>query len=196
MNIFSYHTLEDQELFDLIKSEDEAAFKEIYERYFDVLYIHAYKRLQDKEEAQDVIQEVFTALWDKRGHIFLTSSLPAYLFTAVRNKIFNKLSHKKYERSYLQSLQQFIHKGVCQTDHLVRENQLQTLIEKEIAALPPKMQEVFSLSRNAHLSHKEIAAELNLSEQTVKKQVNNALRILRTKLGLFIFLYLLFKNNF
>lgn len=196
MNIFSYHTLADQELFDLVKSEDEAAFKEIYERYFDVLYIHAYKRLQDKEEAQDVIQEVFTALWDKRVHIFLTSSLPAYLFTAVRNNIFNKLAHKKYEVSYLQSLQQFINQGVCQTDHLVRENQLQALIQKEIAALPPKMQEVFSLSRNTHLSHKEIAAELNLSEQTVKKQVNNALRILRTKLGLLIFLYFLFNKNF
>ncbi|KAA5549627.1 RNA polymerase sigma-70 factor [Adhaeribacter rhizoryzae] len=194
--MFSYSALTDPDLFDLVKSEDEAAFKEIYERYFDVLYIHAYKRLQDKEEAQDVIQEVFTALWDKREYIILTSSLPAYLFTAVRNKILNTLSHRKYESSYIQSLQQFINKGICQTDHLIRENQLQTLIEKEIAALPPKMQEVFSLSRNAHLSHKEIAAELNLSEQTVKKQVNNALRILRTKLGLLIFLYLLFKNNF
>ncbi|GEO06011.1 DNA-directed RNA polymerase sigma-70 factor [Adhaeribacter aerolatus] len=196
MNIVSYHTLADQVLFDLVKSEDEAAFKEIYERYFDVLYIHAYKRLQNKEEAQDVIQEVFAALWDKREHISLTSSLPAYLFTAVRNRILNNLAHRKYELSYLQSLQQFINQGVCQTDHLVRENQLQTLIEKEIAALPPKMQEVFSLSRNAHLSHKEIAAELNLSEQTVKKQVNNALRILRTKLGLLIFLYFLFNKNF
>ncbi|MGV3586354.1 MAG: RNA polymerase sigma factor, partial [Adhaeribacter sp.] len=64
MNIFSYSALADHDLFDLVKSEDEAAFKEIYERYFDVLYIHAYKRLQDKEEAQDVIQEVFTVLWD------------------------------------------------------------------------------------------------------------------------------------
>ena len=196
MNIFSYTTLEDHELFDLVKSEDDAAFKEIYKRYFNVLYVHAYKRLQDKEEAQDVIQEVFTVLWDKREHIFLTGSLLAYLFTAVRNKIFNNLAHKKYESSYIQSLQHFINKGVCQTDYLVRENQLQALIEKEIAALPAKMQEVFSLSRTGHFTHKEIATELNLSEQTVKKQVNNALRILRTKLGMVLFLYFLTNNNF
>jgi RNA polymerase sigma-70 factor (family 1) len=194
--MISYRTLQDLVLFNLIKSEDEAAFKEIYERYFDVLYVHAYKRLQDKEEAQDVIQEVFTMLWDKRDYIELTSSLPAYLFTAVRNKIFNNLSHKKHASKYTHSLQHFIDQGTCQTDYLARENQLNALIEKEIAALPPKMQEVFSLSRNGYLTHKEIAAELNLSEQTVKKQVHNALRILRTKLGLLLFLHLLANNNF
>ncbi|MGV3502600.1 MAG: RNA polymerase sigma factor [Adhaeribacter sp.] len=194
--MISYRTLQDRDLFDLLKSEDEAAFKEIYERYFDVLYVHAYKRLQDKEEAQDVIQEVFASLWDKKEIIALEGNLPAYLFAAVRNRIFNNLSHKRCETHYLQSLQHFIDKGLCQTDYLVRENQFYTLIEKEIAALPPKMQEVFSLSRNGYLSHKQIAATLNLSEQTVKKQVNNALRILRTKLGLFLFLYLLLQNNF
>lgn len=188
--MLSYTTLQDQVLFDLVKSEDEAAFKEIYERYFDILYVHAYKRLRDKEEAQDVVQEIFTILWSKRKIISLKSNLPAYLYTAVRNRIFNIISHQKIESSYIQSLQSFIDQGVCQTDHLIRENAFIAIIEKEVAALPPKMQEIFELSRNKYLSHKEIAAELNLSEQTVKKQINNALKILRTKLGLFLFLLL------
>lgn len=194
--MISYRTLQDHDLIDLIKSEDEAAFKEIYERYFRVLYIHAYKRLQDKEDAQDVVQEVFTILWDKREQITPTISLLAYLYTSVRNRIFNNLSHKQVESSYIQSLQYFIDQEICQTDYLVRENQLHALIEKEISALPPRMQEIFSLSRNGHLSHKEIANQLDLSEQTVKKQVHNALRILRAKLGLLPFLLLISTYNF
>ncbi len=188
-----YSTLQDQALFDLIKSEDKTAFKEVYERYFDVLYVHAYKRLHDKEEAQDVVQEIFTILWDKRESILLTTSLPAYLYTAVRNRILNIISHQQVASNYIQSLQHFIDQGSCQTDHLARENQLIAMIEKEIAALPPRMQEIFALSRKAYLSHREIAEELDLSEQTVKKQVNNALRILRTRLGLFLFILLFIK---
>ncbi|SMD13263.1 RNA polymerase sigma factor [Pedobacter nyackensis] len=191
-----YRTLQDYELLDLMKSDDEAAFKEIYKRYFELLYIHAYKRLQNKEESQDVIQEVFTALWKKREYIMLVSSLRAYLYTAVRNKIFNNISHKHVESSYIQSVQHYIDQGICQTDYLVREHQLLALIEKEIAALPTKMQEIFCLSRNEHLTHKEIAVALNLSEQTVKKQVHNALRILKSKLGVLPFLLLLSTGNF
>jgi len=187
----TYPELRDQELFDLVKLGDEAAFKEIYERYFDILFIHAYKRFRDREEAQDIVQEIFTTLWSKRQEIFLRGRFPVYLYTAVRNKIFNILSHKKIESSYIQSLQYFIDQGVCQTDHLIRENALSEIIEREVAALPPKMKKVFELSRNKYLTHKEIAIELNLSEQTVKKQINNALRILRTKLGLFSFLLLI-----
>lgn len=183
----------DQDLFNLVKLEDSAAFKEIYERYFSVLYIHAYKRLQNREEAQDVVQEVFAIFWNKRESILLTGSLPAFLYTAIRNRIFNIFSHKQVESNYIESLQHFINQGVCQTDHLVREHELVAMIDKEIASLPPRMQEVFQLSRNQYLSHKEIALELNLSEQTVKKQVNYALRVLRTKFGLFISLLFFFQ---
>jgi len=188
--MISYSTIRDQDLFDLVKLNDETAFKEIYERYFAVLYVHAYKMLRNREEAQDTVQEVFTILWSKRECLSLTSNLPAYLYAAVRNKIFNIISHQQVESTYIQSLKCFIDQGVCQTDHLIRENELAAKIEKEVASLPPKMQEIFQLSRSSHLSHREIATELNLSEQTVKKQVNYALRILRTKLGpLFSFFF-------
>lgn len=179
----SYTTMPDEVLFNLMKSEEEGAFKAIYERHFDGLYVHACRKLQNKEEARDVVQEIFATLWDKRDSITLTASLPAYLYTAVRNRILNIISHKQVESVYVQSLQQYIDEGFCQTDHLTRTNQLNSMIEKEVAALPTKMQEIFELSRKKYLSHKEIAAQLNLSEQTVKKQVNNALRILRTKLA-------------
>ena len=178
-----HQNIDDHTLFDLVKAEANVdAFKEIYDRYFDALFIHAMKRLRDKEEAQDVVQDVFTILWTKKEYISLTDSLPAYLFTAVRNRILNVISHKHVESSYIQSIQEFVNQEICQTDHLLRENDLANLIEKEISSLPLRMQEIFILSRKEHRSHKEIAKELHLSEQTVKKQVQNALKILRVKL--------------
>ena len=149
----SHKTLQDNLLFQLTKSGDQAAYKEIYERYFDVLFIHAYKRLQDKEEAQDLVQEIFTILWDKRLAITLTGTLTGYLYTSVRNKIINIISHKKVASTYIQSFQHFIGQGTCQTDYLARERQLVALIDKEVAALPAKMQEVFSLRFSSFLFH-------------------------------------------
>ena len=79
------------------------------------------------------------------------------------------------------------------TDHLIREKQLKAYIEKEIQALPPKMRAIFEMSRKEHLSYKEIAAITNTSENNVSTQVNNALRILRAKLGLVMYIYFLIK---
>jgi RNA polymerase sigma-70 factor (ECF subfamily) len=186
--MFSYGALSDVELTELLKSGDAAAYTVIYNRYFDVLYIHAYRKLNHKEEAQDVIHELFTQLWTKRETIEIKSNLTSYLYSAVRNKILDLISHQHVESKYMSSLQNYIVHGACVTDHAIREKQLAALIEKGIADLPPKMKEVFELSRKQKLSHKEIAEKLNLSEQTVKKQVNNALKILRVKLGTMLFL--------
>jgi RNA polymerase sigma factor (sigma-70 family) len=97
------------------------------------------------------------------------------------------IAHQQVESKYVSSLQRFLEEGYCVTDHQVRERQLAALIEKGISELPPKMREVFELSRKQAMSHKEIAEQLNLSEQTVRTQVKNALRILRLKLGMMLF---------
>ncbi|MEJ2882714.1 RNA polymerase sigma factor [Pedobacter sp. GR22-6] len=185
--MLAYSSLSDFELTDLLRKDDASAFTVIYNRHFDALYLHAYKRLQDRDEAQDVIHELFAQLWNKRKDFHVRSSLSAYLATAVRNKILDVISHQEVESKYVSSLQGFLDEGHCITDHRVRERQMQELIEQGIADLPPKMREVFELSRKHQLSHKQIAEQLNLSEQTVRKQVNNALKILRVKLGLMLF---------
>lgn len=184
----AYGSLSDLELTDLLQGGDANAYTVIYNRYFDELYLHAYNRLRDKEEAQDVIHELFAGLWNKREDLRIKSSLAAYLYTAVRNRVMDVIAHQQVETKYVSSLQNFIEQGYCITDHQVRERQLAGLIEKGIADLPPKMKEVFELSRKHIMSHKEIASQLNLSEQTVRKQINNALKILRAKLGMMLFL--------
>jgi RNA polymerase sigma-70 factor (family 1) len=186
--MLTYSLLSDLELTALLREGDAAAYTVVYNRYFNELYIHAYSRLRDKEEAQDVIHELFASIWNKRADLVLKSSLPAYLYTAVRNRILDVIAHQQVESKYVSSLQHFLEEGYCVTDHQVRERQLAALIEKGISELPPKMREIFELSRKQAMSHKEIAEQLNLSEQTVRTQVKNALRILRLKLGLMLFI--------
>lgn len=180
MNGYSSYT--DNELAQLFKANDQAAYTELYHRFKGILYVHAYRMLQDKEEAQDIVQELFTVIWHKRSTLEFKSGVSSYLYASVRNRVFDRISHKKVESHYFESLKDFV-EGYCSTDIIIHEKELSALIEKETEALPAKMRQIFELSRNANLSHKEIAGQLVISDKTVKKQVSNALKILRLKLG-------------
>ena len=184
----SYNSCSETELTGLLKSGDRAAFTEIYDRYIFILLNHAYNKTRDREEAKDAVHEVFVTLWAKRESLDI-NNLPGYLYASTRNIILNQIAHKSVKDKYLLSMKQFTVSHDI-PDHLVREKQLATIIEQEIAALPPKMREVFRLSRNEHLSHREIAERLDISAQTVSKHVTNALRILRVKLGVLAYVLL------
>lgn len=188
--MIDYKTLSDYVLSKKLKDGDQAALAEIFDRYQFVLYRHANKWLQDREAVKDTIQEVFIAIWDKRESITYTENLGGYLYTALRNRILRQIKLDQRKQNYLSSLENHITRGENITDHLVRENQLRAIIEKEVASLPDKMREVFELSRNSQLSHSEIAARLGISELTVKTQVKNALRFLRTRLGFIIYIWM------
>lgn len=178
----AYQSLTDKQLTDLLNLGDHSAYNEIYDRYSRLLYFHAYNKLRDSETSKDLIQELFTALWNNKEKIFIQSNLSAYLYTATRNRILKIIAHKNIEAIYLNFIK---HKSCHEngiTDHRLRENQLAVIIEREITNLPEKMRQVFLLSRKAQLSHSEISAHLGIAEPTVKKHVNNALKILRVKL--------------
>jgi RNA polymerase sigma-70 factor (ECF subfamily) len=136
------------------------------------------------------VHELFAQLWNKRKDLNISTNLTGYLYTGIRNKILDQFSRQQVRNKYINSLQGFLESNYNVTDHRIREKQLTELINKGISDLPDKMREIFELSRKNSLSHKQIAVQLNLSEQTVKKQINNALRILRTKLGTMLFLSL------
>ena len=191
--MLSYGTLSDQQLASLLRDGDRAAFTEIYHRYKALLYIFAYKRIGQREEARDIIHELFLSLWTKHNTLEINTGLAPYLYTAVRNRIIDGIARQKNASRYIDSFQEYIDSANNTTDHLARHNQLLALIEKEIEALSPKMRQVFEMSRNTTLSRKEIAAELNLSEETVKSHIHHALKTLKTKLGpLFTLLFIFY----
>jgi len=189
--MIDYTVITDQELAKMLALGDQTAFAEIYNRYKFILYNHAWNKTRDKQEAQDTLQEVFAMIWSKRATITIGNNLSGYLYTCVRNHILNVIVRRNTHNKYTSSILNFAQTGPVLTDHLVRENQLKALIDREIAALPPRMRQVFELSRKQHLSHKQIAEIMGTSEETVKKQMSRALKSLRLKLGLPVFLLML-----
>lgn len=179
----SYKSYDEHELIRLMLRDDYAAYLEIYERYSRPLYAHACKKLNNRDEVKDLLQEVFAALWQNRSSLSPQSPLAGYLYATLRYRVIKLIAHKKVESVYFESLAAVNTHDNTAADYLVREKELGQLIENEIVRLPEKMQEVFRMSRQSHLSHKEIAQELGLSETTVKKHVNNALKVLRPKFG-------------
>lgn len=180
--------LSDHELITLLKGGDTSAFTIIFNRYYSLLYIHAYRKLNDVEQAKDVVQDLFTALWVKREDLYLTHNLSVYLYTAIRNRVLDIIARNQVKERYIHSLQDFMDREQTETDYLVRELDLKALIDTEISALPPRMREVFQMSRRENLTHREIAEKLDLSELTVRTQIKKALRILRMRLNIGIYL--------
>ena len=179
----AYGNLNDNELLELLRFSNHEAYEEIYRRYWAILFRHARKMLSNDEEAKDLIQDIFVILWNRSQDLVIESTLSGYLYGMVRYKVFDSIDKNKVKQRHTESLGNFIHQGECTTDHRVRENNLSRIIEGEISMLPAKMREVFELSRKSNFSHREISSQMNISDETVKKQIYNALKILRLRLG-------------
>ncbi len=180
MSVYSKYT--DEFLLNLLKKDDQSAYTEIFERYSKLLINHAYKILENQDEANDVVQEVFLSIWTKRLELNITSSLSSYLYKAVKNRVLNYIAHEKVVSRYADSISNFIEDDYVFADSNLREKELEAIIAKEIALLPEKMREVFLLRKVEELSYDEIALQLNITDKTAKQQVYNSLKILREKL--------------
>jgi len=174
--------LSDEELIALLKGGDQPAFAVIYNRYWRMMYAHIYKMLRDEDEAKDILQDVFSSLWINHTTFPEKGNLPAYLYVAVRNKVLNLIRSQKYRDDYLGSLVAFADEMSNETLDALNERDLMDAIECEIQNLPPRMRQVFEMSRKENLSHKEIAERLGTSDETVKKQINKSIKAI--KLGL------------
>jgi len=183
-----YTSFSDLQLVDLIQAGNPRAFNEIFDRYSPILITFSYKKLGDREVAQDMLQSIFADLWEKRSSLNISGEFRTYIFTVLKNRIFDHYKHAKVSQRYLDHFQNFISNVEDSTDHMVRYNDLALLIEREIAALPEGMRVVFNLSRNTSLTRKEIAAQLNLSEEGVKTRMHRALTILKKRLGVVLLL--------
>lgn len=187
-----YKELSDISLVNLLMESDQYAYTEIFERYKALLYQHAYRMLQDEDEVNDLVQDLFLTLWQKRENLDIKSSLSSYLYSAVRNRVFDVMAHQKVVNKYLESIKFFREEGKSVTDEHLRAKELARIIESSIHALPPKMREIYEITRDSDATYREVGELLQLSEKTVKQQVYNALKILRRKLENYLFLFLFF----
>jgi RNA polymerase sigma-70 factor (ECF subfamily) len=182
----NYSNFSDQQLIPLFKQGDREAYSEIFERYSRLLLRHAFRLLSNREEAQDIVQEVFVLFWEKRETLSLTGALSSYLYSSVRNRIFNFLSHQKVVLRYAESFNKFTVEGYNVTEDMARDNELARLIEREIDLLPKRMREVFLLNKKQGLTYQEIGEKLGISPETAKQQVYKAGKILKPKIDGFL----------
>ncbi|MDB4904445.1 MAG: polymerase subunit sigma-70 [Mucilaginibacter sp.] len=183
----------DNELTFLLKDGDHAAFEEIFKRYNKLLFLYAFKKLQDRELAKDLVQDVFTWLWDNHRDYNIKTTLCGYLYKTVLNKVFDIFKHNEIISKYVDSGAYYINIDNAQTDYLIREKDIALLVDQEIATMPPRMREIFELKHKQFYTTKDIAGQLEISEHTVSTQLKRALKHLRIRLGTYV--YLLFIIN-
>ncbi|MDL2281510.1 RNA polymerase sigma-70 factor [Parabacteroides sp. OttesenSCG-928-G06] len=157
-------------------------FDQVYVIYYSRMLRFAREYLMQEEDAENVVQDIFLFLWEKRDVLDIKVSLTAYLFTLVRNRCLDFLRHqsvkeefsKDYEMKRM-ALEQFNHSFTSDED-------IETIIQEAICKLPERCREVFIKSRIEGKKYKEIAEELNISVNTVENQISIALRKLRVEL--------------
>lgn len=159
----------------------EAAFERLFETYYQVLCRYAYTVLRDKEESEEVVQNLFVSLWQKRQTLNIQNSVKSYLYRATRNDCLNRIKHLKVRDSYAVDTRHTAPVTGNGIEQLELKELTQT-VNEAISELPEQCAKVFKLSRFEHLSYAEIAAQLNISVKTVEAHMGKALKRLREQL--------------
>jgi len=170
----------DQQLLEQLKQDNKAAFGLIYEQYWLPLLTTATKVLRSAEDAADVVQDVFLSLWYRRYERKVEGSLQAYLHTSARYKAINFIEKNINRNDYLLLLQDLMaHQVHHSPEAAIQIKQLQGAIANVVSGMPPKMQQAYRLSREQHLTHKQIAETMGIAQETVKKHIQHALDMIR-----------------
>lgn len=178
----------EQSLFALLRQGDEKAFAQIYKSYWPELYNAAYKRLPEKEKCKDIIQNVFTDLWNRKGDLELANPA-AYLHTSVKFQVLKQITRVPKNSSFSERFETELISPLT-TDSGVLEKEAKKLVELYIQALPTKRKNIFVMHYYEGLSTANIAVRLNVSRKTVQNQLTTASHGLRFRLT-HLFLYLM-----
>jgi RNA polymerase sigma-70 factor (ECF subfamily) len=160
---------------------NEKAFEIIFKRYYQALCLFSRQFLEDDEQAEEAVQDIFVKIWEKRFSLSIETSLEHYLFRAVRNHCFNQLQRRKIKKRYAKEMLENLEREI-KTEEYYLEPDIKIKIDEAIGLLPPKRKKIFRLSREEGLKYKEIAEQMNLSIKTVEAQMGLALKFLREKL--------------
>ncbi|RKR82935.1 RNA polymerase sigma-70 factor (ECF subfamily) [Mucilaginibacter gracilis] len=172
--------LSDKELTLLLKQGDAEAFEVIYNRFWKKLINTAYKRLRDEALCEEIVQDIFINLWEKRTTLTFSVGLKNYLFVAIKYKV---IDH--YRRQFLNDKFQVSEEHSEYDNSTVDQifaRDLAKYLQKLVDNLPGKCKSVYELSRLEHKSHKEISRLLNISEKTVQGHLTKALQIIRSRM--------------
>ncbi|MBW6492558.1 MAG: RNA polymerase sigma-70 factor [Lentimicrobium sp.] len=166
-----------------LKQGDEKVFESVFHEYYQPLCIHARRFLIDPEMAEEVVQDMFFKLWERRNSIVINTSLNSYLYKAVTNHAINFLKYNQHLKKY----QDFVGFRTDYTQNesaheVLMHSDLQKKLNDVVLEMPEKRRMIFEMNRFEGLKYAEIAKKLNISLKTVEAQMSKALDFMRDKL--------------
>ena len=161
----------EQDIWQSISAGDELAYEGLFKSHYPELSLYAMRFVQDMENAEEIVQDIFFNLWDKREKLEIKISLKSYLYRTVKNTCLNVLKHQKVEYKYKEHFSRELQIDEMNSNNWIVESELSDKIIDAIEKLPPERKKVFVLSRFEKLKYREIAEKLDISIKTVENQM-------------------------
>jgi RNA polymerase sigma-70 factor, ECF subfamily len=176
-------------LMELMAAGDGQVFEKVFKSHFKSLHAYACTLLDNEAVAEEMVQQVFYKLWERKEQVTVHTSLKAYLYRAVHNESMNYLKHLKVRATHqTHVMQQQGHQQERNAAEKLAGKELEAKIRQALNELPEQCRTIFQLSRFEELKYREIADQLDLSVKTVENQMGKALKLLRLKLADFLIL--------
>jgi RNA polymerase sigma-70 factor, ECF subfamily len=188
--------LSENQLLDTLKAGDITAFEMIFKTYYQPLCNYAYTFVQDKDEAEEIVQTTFLAVWEKKEVLEIRSTIRPYLYAMVRNACLNVIKHEKIKQQHATVELAMGESSVESVTRTVMANELERRIHQAMEALPEQCRLVFKLSRFEELKYQEIADQLEISIKTVENHMGKALKIMREQLRDYLPLVIILMQGF
>ncbi|HMF70183.1 MAG TPA: sigma-70 family RNA polymerase sigma factor [Flavitalea sp.] len=189
--MINYSPYSDQELVILLKNSDESAFTELYDRYWKKLYFIGASKLNNLTAVEELVQDIFCDLWERRSNLELKGEISAYLSIAVKYKVINTLAKKKRLEDYEQHLLATLPHGINSTEEWLSFEELKDKLSILIEQLPEKARLAFLLNKEEGRSHKEIAVQMNTSTKAAERSIARAIQLLAAGLKYILFIFLI-----
>ncbi|KLT64171.1 RNA polymerase sigma factor [Pedobacter sp. BMA] len=169
--------------FYLVKLNKSKAFQLVFDAYWNIIFNHAYKKVNDTDVAKDLAQEVFVCLWDKIDLLDTEGSVLAYLYAVLKNKTLKLYAQDDVKLRYANKVASSGIRADHQSQNILLEKELKTIIDDEVMKMPARMKAIYLMKKEDELSIRQIAEELSLSEQTIKNQLQSAYQRLRLRVS-------------
>ena len=186
------HPYRPDEVLRQLTDGNESTFKQIYDRYWLSIYKTVKRYTKSPEVAEDIVQEIFTTLWNNRSNFREVINLEYYLITMAKNLTYKTLRKMAFEKSVKDHWSSEVLQEENSMNDPILDQQYAQLIQRAAGLLPSQQKQIFHMAKMEGLSHKDIAAQLNISHLTVKTHMAKALRSIRHYLLPHLSSYLLY----
>lgn len=175
----------------LLAVGNEATFEQVFKTHFKALHSYAFTILKDEMAAEEIVQNLFLKIWERKEQLSIHSSIKAYLYRGVHNDCMNMLKHEKVKKAWQTYTTHHMEKETGPASQKILLSDLEEKLHKAMNELPEQCRTIFQMSRFEQMKYQEIANRLGLSIKTIENQMGKALKLMRLKLVDFLPLALL-----